>query len=118
MSVQVWLVFVLAVGGMIVALILVRRRSRRLARNHTESAPDITALKRRQCPFCGEQLRHLSGYERDYSGATREVDDFKCRNCRRRFRHIVNDNITTFYEWWGVKTGWDEWSDLFEGSER
>ena len=80
--------------------------------------PDVNALKERRCPFCGGELRHLSGRDSDSFGATREEDDFKCRNCRRQFRHIVKDDITSFYEWWGLKTGGDTWSDLFEGSKR
>jgi transcription elongation factor Elf1 len=139
LTLLLWIAFAVVVGGVIGALGLARRRSGRMGGHCADGAPDVAPLehqqatkvtghttqsalvRKRQCPFCGGQLSHLSGYDRsgaDYGGASKEVDDFRCGNCGREFRHIVKDNFTTFYEWWGLKTGTDEWSDLFTGNKR
>lgn len=70
----------------------------------------------RKCSFCGGPLVHLSGYDRsgpDYGGGSKEVDDFRCRQCGKRYRHIVHENFDSVDHWWGLKTG-DDWKDLEE----
>lgn len=70
-----------------------------------------------KCSFCGGLLVHLSGYDRsgpDYGGGSKEVNDFRCRKCGRRYREIVHENFDSIDYWWGLETsgGWTEWTEL------
>lgn len=66
----------------------------------------------RQCSFCNSEILHVSGFDEsagDRGGNAKEVDEFDCVGCKRRYCHVYYERFSGDTEYWDVKTdsGWD-----------